>query len=105
MQSKPESEKLTEKYLVESVAKLGGIPYKLAGTGRKGAPDRLCVMPFGYSFFVEVKSEGQLPKPWQVREIDRLNSMEHPVFVADTKAKVDAIMKAYKNMVTGGKSG
>lgn len=101
MQLQKQSEKDTEKYLCTRVdVMLQGIAYKFVSPQRRSVPDRLCCLPGGYHFFVEVKSEGVAPTKGQVREIKRLQDMEHPVWVVDTKEKVDLILDTVKR-VTG----
>lgn len=95
-----ESEKITERYLCQQVEKkLNGTAYKFVSPQRRFVPDRLCVLPHGMHFFVEVKSEGDPPNKGQLREIKRLQNMEHPVWVAWTKRDVDLIITAVLKQV------
>lgn len=97
-----ENEKDTEKYLCEQLeAKLHGIAYKFNSSQRRSVPDRLCILPNGRHFFVEVKSQGKHPTPAQQREIRRLRDMEHPTWVVDSKAAVDHTIRVVTR-VTGG---
>lgn len=90
---KKESEKVTEVYLCDQVKKrLNGIAYKFSSPNRRNVPDRLCILPEGMHFFVEVKSEGKNPSPGQIREIKRLNDMQHPVWLCRTKREVDHVI-------------
>jgi len=94
MSSQKQSEKDTEKYLCERVEQVfGGIAYKFTSPMRRGVPDRMCCIPGGFHFFVEVKSEGVAPNSGQIREIGRIRDMEHPVWVVDTKESVDHMIK------------
>ena len=84
-----ESEKDTERYLCEQVEeRMNGIAYKFVSPQRRSVPDRLCILPEGRHFFVEVKSEGKNPTPGQIREIKRLQNLHHPVWVVRTKGEV-----------------
>lgn len=74
-----------EKYLNEQVKAAGGITYKLAKTGRRGAPDRLVMLPGGRVVFVECKAPGEKPRPSQTREHERLKTLGFNVVVLDSK--------------------
>ena len=50
-------EKNVEKYLVESVRKLGGLCYKFVSPGSQGVPDRIIITAQGRIIFVELKTE------------------------------------------------
>lgn len=91
-----ESEKATERYLVKRIAELGGEAYKFTSPGRRFVTDRICVLPKGLIWFVEVKSEGQKPAPGQQREIERLVQKGHFASWVDTKASVDHVIKCMR---------
>ena len=80
-----------EKKLVIHIKKLGGIAYKFSSPNRKSVPDRLCVMPNGRAFFVELKTEGKAPTPLQLHEHELLRSLGHTVLVIDNIGDVYAI--------------
>ena len=80
-----------EKKLVIHIKKLGGIAYKFSSPNRKSVPDRLCVMPNGRAFFVELKAEGKAPTPLQHHEHELLRSLGHTVLVIDNLEDVYAI--------------
>ena len=61
----------------------GFIPYKFTSPARRSVPDRLLIGPGGLHFFIEFKAPGKLPTPKQVREIKRLISLGHLVYVID----------------------
>jgi len=88
-----ESEKVTEKYLISQVQKLGGRSYKWSAMNTKGLPDRIVVMPHNRIFFVELKSEGIKPTPLQLHMHEELRILGCRVYTADTKTKVDRILK------------
>lgn len=56
-----------EKYLVKQVKVLGGEIRKVRWIGRRGAPDRLVMLP-GRSVWVELKAPGEKARPHQARE-------------------------------------
>jgi len=80
-----------ESKLVSHITILGGIAYKFASPNRKGVPDRLCVMPNGRAFFVELKAPGKAPTPLQRHEHELLRALGHTVLVIDNIGDVYAI--------------
>jgi len=80
-----------EKKLVSHIKKLGGIAYKFSSPNRRSVPDRLCIMPNGRAFFVELKTKGKAPTPLQIHEHELLRSLGHTVLVIDDIGDVYAI--------------
>lgn len=80
-----------EQKLVSHITKLGGIAYKFSSPNRRSVPDRLCVMPNGRAFFVELKAQGKAPTPLQRHEHELLRSLGHTVLVIDDIGGVYAI--------------
>ena len=80
-----------EQKLVSHITKLGGIAYKFSSPNRRSVPDRLCVMPNGRAFFVELKAEGKAPTPLQQHEHETLRALGHTVLVIDNVGDVYAI--------------
>lgn len=87
-------ERDVENYLVESVRKLGGEVRKVEWIGRRGAPDRLVMLPDKArpAIWVELKAPGQKAKPHQKREHDRMRAMGQLVVVIDSLEGVDAVL-------------
>lgn len=97
-----------ENYLVERVKALGGEVRKVQWIGRRGAPDRLVMLPGGptkqgyqprqggVSIWVELKATGVDPEPHQYREHDRMRKMGQRVEVIDSIAGVDALLEGGK---------
>lgn len=96
-----------ERYLVERVKALGGIVRKVRWMGRRGAPDRLVLLPpreipyiagvasaycYREPIWVELKAPGEEPQPHQAREIERLRGYGLRVEVVDSRARVDEIL-------------
>jgi len=94
------SESEIEEYLVQRVRALGGEVRKVKWIGRRGAPDRLVMMPdccgsVGHiwpSIWVELKAPGEKAKPHQVREHDRMRAMGQRVVVIDSVAGVEELL-------------
>ena len=80
-----------EQKLVHHITKLGGIAYKFSSPNRRSVPDRLCVMPNGRVFFVELKAPGKAPTPLQRHEHELLRALGHTVLVIDNIGDVYAI--------------
>lgn len=100
-----------EAYLVERVKDLGGEVRKVAWPGRRGAPDRLVMLPERHEYclnkfarptldvsheaqtiWVELKATGVAPEAHQLREHERLQSMGQRVEVIDSIAAVDKLL-------------
>lgn len=90
-----ESEKTTERYLAREVGRMGGECLKYANGNKSGYPDRLCLLPGGRAFWVELKSSGLEPRPLQWERIRRLRALGQRVFVADSRDCVDKILSRY----------
>ena len=80
-----------EQKLVSHITKLGGIAYKFSSPNRRSVPDRLCVMPNGRVFFVELKTKGKTPTALQQHEHETLRALGHTVLVIDDIGDVYAI--------------
>ena len=87
-----ESEKDTEKYLVEQVESIGGLCRKFTSAGVRGVPDRVCLFPRGITIWVETKSEGDKPTDGQLREHARMLDRKHRVWVIKTTYEVDEMI-------------
>lgn len=100
-------ESVIEKYLVDRVKALGGEVRKVVWQGRRGAPDRLVMLPnrwawkrAGFSqctmppatFWVELKATGVKPEAYQLREHDRMCKMGQHVVVVDSIEGVDGLL-------------
>lgn len=107
-------EEKIEAYLVRRVKELGGEVRKVKWLGRKGAPDRLVLLPEARktvahdgpkgrtyhdrvrpacAVWVELKAPGKVPDPIQVREHERLRAYGQRVEVIDTLEGVDNFLK------------
>lgn len=100
-----------EKYLVECVKALGGEVRKVKWIGRRGAPDRLVMLPGRWikapdkhvmierdyrrqpiSFWAELKAPGKEPEAHQLREHERMRRMGQHVEVIDSLEGVDRVL-------------
>ena len=96
-----------EKYLCDRVKMLGGEVRKVKWIGRRGAPDRLVMLPEivgrfdwdtvpGRTIWVELKAPGKEPEPHQAREHKRMRDMGQRVEVIDSMEGVDNLLKGYE---------
>lgn len=85
-------EKAVDKYLVKEVEKAGGMCLKYDNGNKSGYPDRICLMPGGVTFWVELKGTGLEPRPLQWHRITEMRELGHIVYVADSYDKVDKII-------------
>lgn len=81
-----ERERDVEKYLRMRVLKHGGLYYKFVSPGNDGVPDRMVVLG-GRVFFVELKREGEKPRPIQEWQIERMRQAGLDVRVISGKAE------------------
>jgi len=90
-----------EEYLVARVGSMGGEVRKVKWVGRRGAPDRLVMLPahkvadayvvMPSSIWVELKKPGVAPEPHQLREHARMRAMGQRVEVIDSFAGVEEL--------------
>lgn len=89
-----------EQHLVKRVKELGGEVRKVQWIGRRGAPDRLVMLPFrpqanmaaDTTAWVELKAPGEKVKPHQKREHERMRAMGQRVVVIDSIEGVEELL-------------
>lgn len=92
---KIESEKNIEKSLWKEVKSLGGWAIKLSASHITGLPDRLCLLPGGLIFFVEVKTTKKKPRKIQLIVHEKLRNLGFEVFIIDRIAQIKPLIKNY----------
>lgn len=80
-----------EAYLVKRVQSLGGEVRKTAWIGRRGAPDRVVMLP-DLCVWIELKATGKVAEPHQAREHERMRKFGLRVEVIDSKEAVDWLL-------------
>ena len=85
-------ESTIEAYLCEWVKELGGEVRKVKWIGRRGAPDRVVMLPGGLLYWVELKRPGQKAEPHQTREHERMRGMGQRVLVIDSFEAIEALL-------------
>lgn len=87
-----------ERHLVERTKALGGEVRKVQWIGRRGAPDRLVMLPAEVwrgatsAVWVELKALGEKVKPHQQREHERMRAMGQHVVVIDSIEGVEELL-------------
>lgn len=90
-----------ERHLVKRVKALGGEVRKVKWIGRRGAPDRLVMLPpyanhgngrLTQTVWVELKATDVAPEDYQVREHDRMRKMGQRVIVVDSIEGVEELL-------------
>lgn len=91
-----------EKYLCRRVKSLGGECRKVIWQGRRGAPDRLVMLPPMWreskdwqsptTIWVELKAPGVKPESHQLREHERMRAMGQRVVVIDSIEGVEELL-------------
>lgn len=78
--------------LVQRVKALGGLVRKVRWIGRRGAPDRLVMLPGRPALWVELKAPGVEPEPHQVREHQRMRKVGQRVEIVDSYDRVEEVL-------------
>lgn len=92
-------ESTVEQHLVKKVKALGGEVRKVKWIGRRGAPDRLVLLPLSSRAWlnhlqhplVELKRPGLDAEDYQAREHERLRAAGFVVLVLDTIENIDEV--------------
>lgn len=83
-----------EAYLVKEVKARGGEVRKLRWIGRRGAPDRLVLLPNCAPLMLELKAPGRKVTAQQMVEIMRLNDLNMTAGWADSLEAIDVWLDA-----------
>lgn len=86
-----DSEKLLERRLKAEVEARGGIALKFTSQFHRGIPDRICLLPGGRIFFVELKTTGEKPTALQSHEMGRLRALDFTVDVVASFEDLNAL--------------
>lgn len=97
-----ETEKTIEALLRREVERRGGLCLKYTNANKSGYPDRLCMLPGGVSFWVELKSPGGKPRALQRERMRRLTELGQSVFTAASSDEVRLILHIVSSMTEEG---
>lgn len=103
-----ESEKQLERLLKSIVENtMNGLCLKLLSQHITGLPDRLCLLPRGKIFFVEVKTTGKKPRKIQEHIHEKLRKLGFRVYVLDSSRVLHTILidYGYEDSFSSNKSG
>ena len=78
-----------EDYLYKQTLAFGGVIRKVQWVGRRGAPDRVVMLPGGKLLWIELKAPGKKPEPHQVREHERMARVGQIVQIIDSMEAVN----------------
>ena len=92
MPEKIESEKLLERKLKKQIEDLDGLCIKLLSTHFTGLPDRMCLLPGGKIFFVELKTTAQKPKAIQLLIHNRLRKLGFNVYIINSSKQITSVL-------------
>lgn len=95
------SEKAIEHHLVKRMEQLGGRALKYYNTQLTGYPDRLCLLPGGVVFWVELKSRGKKLRPLQQHRHEELLALGQKVYTCDSIPQVEAALKEQASVSRG----
>ena len=85
-------ESTIEDHLVRRTNEIGGEVRKVKWIGRRGAPDRVVMLPGGLLYWVELKRPGQKAEPHQAREHERMRGMGQRVLIIDSFEAIEALL-------------
>jgi hypothetical protein len=95
------SEKYIERRLVDQINSLGGMCIKLLSDYMVGLPDRMCLLPGGRIYFVELKSTGKKPRRIQSYIHAVIRGLGFPVLVIDSEEGVEDLISHLKGGTHG----
>jgi hypothetical protein len=87
-------EKCIEQKLVKEVLSRGGLCWKFTSPGTAGVPDRLVLLPYGKTGFIEVKAPGKESTVQQLYRHEQLRNLDFQVFVLDGADAIGGILDA-----------
>ena len=87
-----ESEKTLEARLVREIEARGGMALKYTSQFHRGIPDRICLLPHGLIYFVELKSTGQKPTKLQEHAMKELQSRAFDCRVVDSTESLEKLL-------------
>lgn len=79
-----------ERFFIKECKKKGWLPLKFVSPSMSGLPDRMVLLPGGKVSFVELKAEGEKPRPLQKAVHKILAGLGFRVYVIDSKSGVKA---------------
>lgn len=90
------AENSVESHLIRQVRAAGGMCLKFSAQTTTGVPDRICILPGVGTVFVETKAPGGACSKIQLVRHDQMRAAGAQVYVASTRAAVDALIRSLK---------
>ena len=78
-----------------AVEKLGGECLKFVSPGKRGVPDRICLIPGGVAVFVEMKSSSGRLSPLQARWKSRFETLGFEVQVIHSEIGIQRFVSEH----------
>lgn len=91
-------ERTIESYLHTQIVKMAGVTRKYTSPGFVGVADRICFLPGGVMFLVEVKTMNGKESLPQKRERKRMIGLGFNAVVVHSKRDVDCFINSIVNM-------
>lgn len=96
-------EKDIENWIRRQIKNMGGTFMKFVSPGNNGVPDRIAIMPGGYIWFVELKTDTGELTPIQTWKIEQMKKLDVPVIVVrgmtDARAFVDTLIDEQAGLI------
>ncbi|USL89241.1 nuclease [Bacillus phage vB_BceS_LY1] len=89
------TEKQIENYLKRKFESIGSIVLKFTSPGQAGVPDRLIILPDGFTIFVEVKCKTGRVAPLQQHWVDKINKQGANAHFVWSYEDVDKLLGVY----------
>lgn len=96
---KKDIEKQIEDGFVLFANTAGVLAKKFIDPGRVGAPDRICLCPNAYTFFIEFKAPGEKADPMQELYHSDLRKLGYHVYVCDDLSTAKRILNDEINVL------
>ena len=88
-----------ERFFIKECKRKGWLPLKLVSPSMVGLPDRIVLFPGGKVSFVELKAEGEKPRPLQKAVHRLLEGLGFTVYLVSSKSEVLSYVEKIKEKV------
>lgn len=94
-----------ENYFVRKIEAIGGRAIKFNPHNNRGLPDRVCFLPGGHIFLVELKRPGMRPRKNQERQLALFRKLGFQATWADSFSRVDKLIELIKSHIREHRNG
>ena len=88
-----------EKIFTQKLQKLGCFVIKCKVEGYAGMPDRQVLIPGGISVFIEMKKDGEEPRPLQMYRLKQLNKLGFQAIYINSMGQVQDFVKSVEGQI------